>query len=180
MAQSVPKLYYWPVKARCVLPVLIWSYGGVKFDWEKNPEWPAMKEKTPFGQLPYVEFGDVHFAQSGNSFIYFLHLNSSSQIHLSLTFSGAIARFAARQAGLQGDNDADFATSEQLIEEFQDLFNALAKANYSPDKAAEYDKVFNEVFPAHFDRLEKLLGDKVSNRFFFLQFLCRKSTDPFL
>jgi len=58
--------------------------------------------------------------------------------------------------------------SEQLIEEYQDLFNALAKANYSPEKAAEYDKVFNEVFPAHFTRLEKLLGDKVE---FFSLFL---------
>jgi len=40
------------------------------------------------------------------------------------------------------------------------LFNAIAKANYSSDKAAEYDKVFSEVFPAHLARLEKLLGDK--------------------
>ncbi len=71
MAQPAPKLYYWPVKARCVLPVLIWSYGGVKFEWEKNPDWPGLKEKTPFGQLPYVEFGDIHFAQSGNYFEFF-------------------------------------------------------------------------------------------------------------
>jgi glutathione S-transferase len=71
--------------------------------------------RSPFGQLPYLEFGDLRIGQSG-----------------------AIARFAARQAGLQGDNDADFAVSEQLIEEFQDLFNIVAKAHYDPT-----DKVLN-------------------------------------
>jgi len=64
---NVPKIYYWPIKARATLPVLLWTFGGVKFEWEKNPDWPGMKDRTPFGQLPYVEYGDIHFAQSGNS-----------------------------------------------------------------------------------------------------------------
>jgi hypothetical protein len=62
---ATPKLYYWNVKARGVVPVLIWTYGGVKFDWEKNPDWPAMKDQTPFGQLPFVECGEIKIAQSG-------------------------------------------------------------------------------------------------------------------
>jgi len=66
-----------------------------------------LKAESPFGQLPFLDHGDFKLGQSM-----------------------AIARFAARKADLSGDNDHDFAMSEQLIEEQNDLYNVLAKAHY--------------------------------------------------
>jgi glutathione S-transferase len=68
----------------------------------------------------------------------------------------AIARFVSRKAGLQGDNDADFAKSEMLLEESVDLATAVGKAHYAADRKGEMDKVFAEVVPKHLAALEKL------------------------
>jgi len=106
------------------------------------------QDRTPFGQLPYLEDGDVKLGQSM-----------------------AIARYLSRKAGLQGDSDSDFAMvrskplfffrlyayfhsftssfgfittpkSEQLIEEQSDLYNVLAKAQYAQNKAeVRYNKI---------------------------------------
>jgi len=130
------KLYYWGIKARAQLPVLICLYSGVKCDWEKSPDWPGMKDQTPFGQLPYLVDGDVKIAQSL-----------------------AIARYLAKKGGIDGsDNLATFAMSEQLIEEQNDIYNALAEAQYSKDdKTVAWNKALNETVPKHFGLLEKLL-----------------------
>ena len=53
--------------------------------------------------------------------------------------SAAILRYVAKQAGLAGDNDAEYALSEMLIEEANDLYNLLVKANYSENKSKAYD-----------------------------------------
>lgn len=68
----------------------------------------------------------------------------------------AITRFIARKTGLQGDNDADFAKSEMLLEESVDIANVVGKAHYSADRKAEMDKVFAEAIPKHLAALEKL------------------------
>jgi glutathione S-transferase len=71
-----------------------------------EPEWPAFKAQTLFGQLPMLELpGGAKVCQSG-----------------------AIVRVLARRGGLEGKTDADFALSEMLTEEFGDLLNALGKA----------------------------------------------------
>jgi len=85
--QAVPKLYYWNIKARAQLPVLLFELGNVPFEWVKEFEWPGnLKAESPFGQLPFLDHGDFKLGQSM-----------------------AIARFAARKADLSGDNDHDFA-----------------------------------------------------------------------
>ena len=132
---AAPKLYYWGIRARGQLSVLVGTFSGQPFDWERNPEWPGLKPQTPFGQLPFLVDGDVKVAQSN-----------------------AIARYLGRKYGLQGDTDADFALSEILIEEQVDLLNILFKANYSADKAAAFDKAFAEEFPAQLAYLENLLN----------------------
>ncbi len=68
----------------------------------------------------------------------------------------AIARFVARKTGLQGDNDADFAKSEMLLEESVDIATAVGKAHYATDRKSEMDKTFAEVVPKHLAALEKL------------------------
>lgn len=77
----------------------------------------------------------------------------------------AIARFVARKAGLQGDNDVDFAKSEMLLEESVDILNVLGKAHYAADRKAEMDKTFGEVIPKHLAALEKLAtGDSLTGK----------------
>ncbi len=73
----------------------------------------------PFGQLPCFQHGDLKVAQSN-----------------------AILRVIGRRAGTAGDTERDFAFSEMLIEESNDLFNLLVKANYSADKAKAYNDLF--------------------------------------
>jgi len=142
--QSVPKLYYWDIKARAQLPVLLFELGNVPFEWVKEFEWPGnLKAESPFGQLPFMDLGDFKLGQSM-----------------------AIARYAARKAGLTGDNDHDFAVSEQLIEEQNDLYNMLAKANYAPgDKAEAWKNALEVEVPKHFTALEHLLhGDHFGSK----------------
>lgn len=131
-------MFYFGVKARGQLPALIADVGGLNFNWISDLDWPGMKDKTPFGQLPYLEDGDVKMGQSM-----------------------AIARYLAKKAGLQGDNDKDFAMSEQLIEESNDIYTVLARAKYSPDDKTEaWNNALQVTIPQHFAQLENLLhGD---------------------
>jgi len=46
-------LYYWDIKARAQLPVLLLTAGKVAFTWEKEPG--DYKTFSPFGQLPVLK-----------------------------------------------------------------------------------------------------------------------------
>ena len=85
--------------------------GGLKIKHTDNPDMGGLKPELPFGQLPYLVDGDVKVAQSL-----------------------AILRYLARKGGLQGDDDKAFAFSEMLIQEMEDCFTLMAKANYDSDK----------------------------------------------
>jgi len=141
---SNPKLYYWNIKARAQLPVLLFEVGNVPFEWVKDFEWPGhLKAQSPFGQVPFLEHGDLKLGQSM-----------------------AIARYASRKAGLSGDNDRDFAISEQLIEEQNDIYNVLAKAQYTTgDKTEAWKNAVEVELPKHFAALENLLhGDHFGSK----------------
>jgi len=136
--------YYWPIKARGQLSVLLLEVAGLKYEWKQTFDWPGdLKAKTPFGQLPFLVDGDLHIGQSL-----------------------AIARYIARKGHLQGDNDADFAISEMLIEESNDIFGALLKANSAQaDKEAAWTKVLGTEVQAHLTNLDKLLkGDHFGSK----------------
>ena len=126
--------YYWGMKGRGQLPVIVAMYGELPLVWERNPAWPAMKEETLFGQLPFLVDGDIKVSQSN-----------------------AIARYLGRKANILGESDADFALSEALVEEQADLFTLLVKANYDAEKEQAFVKTFAESFPAHLQKLEALL-----------------------
>eukprot|EP01087_Luapelamoeba_hula_P014546 TRINITY_DN427_c0_g1_i1.p1 TRINITY_DN427_c0_g1~~TRINITY_DN427_c0_g1_i1.p1 ORF type:complete len:206 (-),score=45.49 TRINITY_DN427_c0_g1_i1:70-687(-) len=129
--------YYFGIRARGQLTVLALEQGNVPYTWTRQFEWPgSLKAETPFGQLPYLVDGDVKVAQSM-----------------------ATARYAARKGNLLGSNDAEFAASEQLVEEHNDIFSLITDAAHSSDKAAGYNTAFTK-FPAHLTAVEKLLGDK--------------------
>jgi len=58
------KLIYFGVKARSWITVAIAAYGGVELVWEKDVNWPAFKDQTPFGQLPVLIDGEIKIGQS--------------------------------------------------------------------------------------------------------------------
>jgi glutathione S-transferase len=97
-------LVYWNAKARGWPAAVIAAYGKLPLKWDDATAnaWPSTKEKSPFGQLPFITFADGH----------------------TVGQSGAIYRVLARKTGLDGGNDFDFNMSQQLIEEYQVLILA--------------------------------------------------------
>lgn len=134
------KLVYWPMKARGYAPLVLAKFGHVDLEWDKAGEWPAIKGKAPFGQLPILIDGEHTYAQSA-----------------------AIIRIIARRAGLQGGSDHEYALNEMLIEEFGDIYNGLNKANYASDKEAGLKDFFENGCKTQLGYLEKLIG--ASGRF---------------
>jgi glutathione S-transferase len=115
--------------------------GGILLAENTNPDMAAMKPNLPFGQLPFLEDGpSVKIAQSG-----------------------AVIRYVAHKAKLDGrENDADFAMSEMLIEEMQDLVTLMTNAFRSPIGRVEaFLKLFAPDGPmrVQLDYLEKLIGE---------------------
>lgn len=136
------KLTYFGVKAKGLLPMLVAEVGGIPYEWEKvdMADWPAMKDSTPFGQLPVMDDGDVHIAQSN-----------------------AIALYLAKKANLLGSEDADFATSAMLLCQYEDMFNAFIKGYYGPNKEADVDAYLANGLPASLQKLEGLLSGSFTN-----------------
>ncbi|GAM17122.1 hypothetical protein SAMD00019534_002970 [Acytostelium subglobosum LB1] len=63
---SIPTLYYFDGRARGECSRLLYVYSGKQFNDARQP-WPIkddMKTLATFGQLPYLEDGDVHLAQT--------------------------------------------------------------------------------------------------------------------
>jgi glutathione S-transferase len=81
---SKPTLHYFNVRARGELVRLIFAAAGVEYDDHRIEfaEWPELKAHAPLGQLPYLQVGDVRVPQSI-----------------------AIARYAARETNLAGENN---------------------------------------------------------------------------
>ena len=50
------------MKARNVLPLLVAHAGKIPLV-QVQPEWPAFKPETVFGQLPHLDFGGMKISQ---------------------------------------------------------------------------------------------------------------------
>lgn len=83
---SKATLHYFNVRARGELVRLIFAAAGVEYDDHRIEfdEWPELKAHAPLGQLPYLQVGDVKVPQSI-----------------------AIARYAARETNLAGENNLE-------------------------------------------------------------------------
>eukprot|EP00596_Hydrurales_sp_CCMP1899_P007409 CAMPEP_0119040700 /NCGR_PEP_ID=MMETSP1177-20130426/10713_1 /TAXON_ID=2985 /ORGANISM="Ochromonas sp, Strain CCMP1899" /LENGTH=182 /DNA_ID=CAMNT_0007006011 /DNA_START=129 /DNA_END=677 /DNA_ORIENTATION=- len=104
--------------------------GGLNITHTVSPDMEGLKPELPFGQLPYLVDGDVKLAQSM-----------------------AILHYLSKKGGLQGDTDASYAVSEMFIEEANDIFSMVNKANTSPDKTVGYANLYADDGP-----LQKQLG----------------------
>jgi len=119
---------------------LLLAYGGIKYEderiappWEEGSTWGALKDSTPFGQLPVLKWDGVELAQSV-----------------------ACARFIAREVGLAGKTSMEQAQADEIVDVIQDLINAWVKLYFAKDE--EGLKKFNEVtLQLALDQLEKRL-----------------------
>jgi glutathione S-transferase len=131
---STVQLVYFPVSSKATISMLTAELAGVPFEFH-NVNWPADKEKTPFGQVPVLVHNDVYIAQST-----------------------AIARYIARKGGLLNLNDADYGISEMLLQEGDDLFSGLAKAKYEMgSKKENYEETAVSHFKPQLPFLDNLL-----------------------
>jgi glutathione S-transferase len=73
------KLNYFNGRGRAEITRLIFTAAGVSFTDNRIADWPATRDETPLGQLPYLTVDDVKLPQSIS-----------------------IARFAARETNLAG------------------------------------------------------------------------------
>ena len=82
------KLYYFNLKGRAELTRLIFAAAGVEYTDVRVSDWPASRDETPLGQLPYLEIDGVKLPQSI-----------------------AIARFIAREFNLAGKTNLEMVFS---------------------------------------------------------------------
>jgi hypothetical protein len=69
-----------------------------------------------------------------------------------------VCSYIAKIGGLSGGSDADFAMSEMLLCEADDILAILAGAKYRNGNTAEaWDAALDEQLPPHYANLEKLL-----------------------
>lgn len=140
MADAIT-LYCWGSKARGFLPSLVAEAGGLNYTWNKldgDLKFAELKSHTPFGQAPFLVHGGIRIGQSG-----------------------AITRYLARIGGLQGSTDADYAMSEMLLSEYEDIYNMFVKAKYSDpkDQVAAWSECLETKLPKQLTYLEALLKD---------------------
>uniref|UniRef100_A0A1I8A1M6 glutathione transferase n=1 Tax=Steinernema glaseri TaxID=37863 RepID=A0A1I8A1M6_9BILA len=94
------KLTYFNAMGRAEPTRMLFAYSGVDYKDERieKEQWPAMKSKFPFGQLPVLEVDGKTLAQSH-----------------------AIEKFLARTFGMAGGDDWEAAKIDELVFGVEDL-----------------------------------------------------------
>lgn len=120
------KLYYFDSRGRAEYARLLFAAAGVEYTDVRvtKEEWPAMKPKMPFGQLPVLEEG------------------SKDLVAQSYT----ILRYLGKQFGFYGKTAEDAVQIDQIIDCQEDFQQPLIKfaREQDKDKKAEYKKNFEE------------------------------------
>uniref|UniRef100_F1LCX2 Glutathione S-transferase 1 n=1 Tax=Ascaris suum TaxID=6253 RepID=F1LCX2_ASCSU len=137
------KLTYFDIRGLGEGARLIFHQAGVKFEDNrlKREDWPALKPKTPFGQLPLLEVDGEVLAQST-----------------------AIYRYLGRQFGLAGKTPMEEAQVDSIFDQFKDFMAELRPCFrvLAGFEEGDKEKVLKEVaVPArdkHLPLLEKFLA----------------------
>ncbi len=162
MTNSRPILRYFDDgKGRAELPRLIFIYGSVLFEDRTISFQEYARERDsgelPFDQLPTLEVGDTIIGQSC-----------------------AIARYAAKEAGLYPSDSVQAAISDMVVDAWRDLLDLLYGCYV--DRIVQNDRLImemrdvsviverlNEYFavtvPMHFRRFEFLIGSNTGSPF---------------
>ncbi|KAI6176327.1 Glutathione S-transferase [Aphelenchoides bicaudatus] len=100
------KIVYFPVRGLAEMSRLVLEYAKVPYEDERVEfeKWPALKEKTPFGQMPYLEVDGKVLAQSC-----------------------AMVRYLARQHKLAGKDAFEEAQVDAVSDYHKDGNNQMAQ-----------------------------------------------------
>ncbi|XP_075980038.1 glutathione S-transferase 2-like [Anticarsia gemmatalis] len=131
--------YYFNVKALGESVRLLLSYGGQEFEDNRVDfeDWAALKEKTPFGQLPMLVIDGKQYAQSL-----------------------AICRYLGKKYGVAGDNDEEAFEIDQNVDFLFDLRAKAASVHYEKDpelKAKRHEDFTKNVYPGMLEKLNQIV-----------------------
>ncbi|CAF0861830.1 unnamed protein product [Adineta steineri] len=126
------KLTYFNGRGRAEISRLIFAAAGQKYEDIRieREQWPALKPKTPLGQMPVLEVDGVELPQSA-----------------------AIARFLAKQFHLAGKDNLEQAEVDAVIDTISDINTAWPAS--SSDEALK-KKFLTEDLAKHLQNLETL------------------------
>jgi glutathione S-transferase len=107
------KLTYFDARGRAEMSRLIFAQAGVEYEDVRvnKKDWPKLKPKMPFNQLPVLEIDGKILPQSK-----------------------AIARYLARQYGLVGKTDIDAAFCDAYVDGLDDVANNMSALHDEKDK----------------------------------------------
>ncbi|KAF8367217.1 hypothetical protein PRIPAC_85046 [Pristionchus pacificus] len=145
------KITYFPARGRAEVARQILTLAGVPFEDNRLPmdQWPAYKEKTPFGQMPVLEVDGKEIPQSY-----------------------AIFRYLAKEHGFAGVSAYQRALVDALADQHKDYTGEIASAmvvfmGFAPgDKDALVKDVAEPARDKYFSILEKIAKGNEKNGFF--------------
>ncbi|KAE8630804.1 hypothetical protein XENTR_v10000969 [Xenopus tropicalis] len=127
-------LKYFNLEGRGEILRYLFSYSDIPFEDQRIEfaDWPALKPKIPYGQLPVVEIDGVIYNQSL-----------------------AVGRYLAKKGGLIGKNDLDEIRVDALIDTIDDFFSKFPWMDTEKAKKEFMEK----SGPQLLSYLEKTLGN---------------------
>lgn len=137
------KVTYFDGTGRAELTRLLLTFGGVEFVDERitNADFPALKPTLPLGQLPTITVNGTIYSQSM-----------------------AMARYAAKLAGLYPSNPEHALRVDMISETLVDLMNAfIATVFGEKDEAVKAEKIktlLSESMPKALGVLESMVQGK--------------------
>jgi len=140
------RLTYFGLKAKAQLPVIICEFAKLPYEFREinNDAWKDLKPTTPFGQLPLMEFYGTTMSQSL-----------------------AIAHVLAKECQLLGNSPREFAVSEMLLQQMEDVWQKTTQSNPTSFKKTTpegFEQFWSEYIPQQFLFLTKLLrGDRFTD-----------------
>ncbi|KAL2917217.1 hypothetical protein HK105_203282 [Polyrhizophydium stewartii] len=135
------KLTYFDLRARAEATRLALTIGGIPFEDHRvaRSEWPELKKKTPFGQLPVLTVdGKTQIAQS----------------HGVLRYAGALA-------GLYPTADAlKAALVDQIVLQLEDMNGVIFSRSFANDeeKMAARRAIAEKTFPDMFAAMDAVIA----------------------
>jgi len=143
------KFTYFDFYGRGEVSRLLFAIAGVEYEdiHVDMKDWPELKPKTPFGQVPLLEFEGRVFCQSNT-----------------------IARYLANKFGFAGKNELDRIQADMIVDCIVDLINPMCPI-YHEDDLAKRDEMIKKYaegdLKTHFANLEKFLeANNAGNGFF--------------
>jgi len=131
------KLTYFPVRGLAEPIRLLLADQGIAFDdvHVTHEEWPKMKSKFQFGQIPCLTDGDMQIVQSG-----------------------AMIRHLARKHNLYGSTECEHTHADMVYDGIRDLRSKYATMIYR--EYEKRDEFVKDVAPVELAKFESLLKSK--------------------